>query len=330
MQPLRSATTVLVAFFLAGCGGAAPSTSLQANALDAGGIGANAVASPPPLVRKGPKPRGWISSAYRHGYVAYVADDNAIKIYPQEGVHRKPVGEITEGVESAYGLYVDGRRNLYVCNQYENSVEVYPLGSTAPSKTYTQDLARPLYPIVDASGDLFVGNANNGTVVEYPAGKKKPSEVLQTEGTEADGMDFDSSGNLYVAYRSYYDTGGVEVFPKGSTQGHDLGIQLNQPQGLIVANDGTLLIVETGYASRIDVFPPGSTQPSFELSVPHTPTQIAITQPEHHLRVSTLAGDVYSIRYPFAGSSGPPLRERIKTGDSYYVQGLALSNGQYF
>jgi hypothetical protein len=333
MQSLRRAAAFLAATAMAGCGGATPSGGLHANVFDANRIGANVFASPPPFVRKGRKPHGWISPAAKRGFVVYVADDDAIVIFPQRGVNPKPIGEITDGIQSAYGLYVDGSGNLYVCNQYGNNVEVYPPGSTTPSRTYTEDLQRPLYPIVDGSGNLYVGNADNGRVVVYPSGSTTPSEVLQTDGSEADGMDLDKAGNLYVAYRSYYYSGGIEMFPKGSTQGHELGIALNQPQGLIVANDGTILVVETGYSQLIDVFAPGTVSPSLRLQVPYTPTQIAITQAEHHLRVSTISseGYVYGILYPFVGPNGEPhpLRERDE-GGNYGVQGLALSNGQYF
>lgn len=320
MQSLRIGTLLLTALAVAGCAGTTPSSGFHVNA------------SPPPMVRKGPKPHGWISPAVKHRHVVYVADGDAVTIFPELGVNPAPVGEITDGVESAYGLYVDGGGNLYVCNQLGNNVEVYPSGSTTPSRTYTDDLQRPLYPIVDGSGDLFVGNADTGRVVEYPPGSTTPSEVLQTDGGEADGMDFDTSGNLYVAYRNN-SNGGIEEFPKGSTQGHDLGIHLNQPQGVIVANDGTILAVETGGTNRIDVFPPGVTVPSLTVSVPYIPTQIAITQTEQYLRVSTLSQDgyVYGIVYPLVGPNGEPhpLRER-EEGGSDGVQGVALSNGQYF
>ncbi|MBV8530909.1 MAG: hypothetical protein JO104_06295 [Candidatus Eremiobacteraeota bacterium] len=288
--------------------------------------------SPPPLLRALPKSRGWISPAAKRGHLVYVADGNQVLIYPEAGNNPPPVGSISDGVTSAYGLYVDRRGNLYVVNEYGPNVSVYAPGSTTPSMTYYEGLSRPLYPIVDHDGNLFVSNANYGTVVEYLRGGSTPHEVLQTAGSEADGMDFDSAGNLYVAYRNG-DNGGIEEFPRGSTQGHVLGMALNQPQGVIVANDGTILAVETGNSRRVDVFPPGLMTPSFELAIPYTPTQIAITQPEQYLRVSTLSqqGYVYGIRYPIVGTNGEPhpLRERIETG-SGGVQGLALSNGQYF
>jgi hypothetical protein len=335
MQWSRRAAAFFGALAIAGCSSAAPAGGLGAGSLDPSAIGAIR-SSPPPLVRKGPKAHGWLSPAAKRGYLVYVADGNAIMIFPERGVNPKPVGEITDGIESAYGLYVDRSGNLYVCNQYGNNVEVYAPGSTTPSRTYTEDLQRPLYPIVDGKGSLYVGNADNGTVVVYPRGSTTPSEVLHTDGSEADGMDFDTSGNLYVAYRtyySYYGTGGIEVFPKGSTQGHEIGISLDQPQGLIVTNNGTILAVQTGYGQQIDVFAPGTTTPSLQLQVPYTPTQMAITQAERNLRVSTLSpeGYVYGIVYPLVGPNGEPhpLRERDEGGTNI-VQGLALSNGQYF
>jgi sugar lactone lactonase YvrE len=201
------------------------------------------------------------------------------------------------------GLCIDQNGNLYVANQGNNTVTVYPSRSTSPSVTYSQDLSRPLYPIVDAHGDLFVGNANTGTVIEYPSGSTSASEVLQTAGHEADGMDFDLQGNLYVAYRnaSYGIDSSIEEFAPGSTQGTILGMSLNQPQAVVVDNKANILAVETGGTNRVDFFPPGATSPKFtvDLPPPGDPTQLAMPEKEAELFVSSwTTGDIYVTHYP--------------------------------
>ncbi len=277
---------------------------------------------------------GWISPAAKSDSAfVYVADGDEVLIYPEQGKNPPPIGMISDGVSGAYGLYVDRHGNLYVANDGNNSVTEYAQGSLSPSATYSGNLSRPLYPLVDRKGNLWVGNANNGTVVEFLHGHTTPHKILQTLGTEADGMDFDSSGNLYVAYRNYYYyNGSIEEFAPGSIVGRDLGMQLNQPQGVIVSTTGTILAVETGGTNRIDVFAAGSNTPALEVGVSGTPTQIAITEPEHKLLVSTLEkGTVYEIRFPLNNPNGSPnvLHEKIDVGNNG-TQGLALSNGQYF
>jgi sugar lactone lactonase YvrE len=216
-----------------------------------------------------------------------------------------------------------------------NTVTVYARGSTSPSATYSDGLSRPLYPIVDSSGDLWVSNANNGTVVEYQPGSTSVYQVLHTLGNEADGMDFDEQGNLYVAYRTP-SADSIEKFAHGSAQGKSLGMSLNQPQGVIVDNIGNILTVETGGTNRIDLFHPGAQTPSVEVPVPSTPTQIATrnAEKEHGFVISSFGeyssygygSPVYAVHSLL--SKPPPLIVKEMTQD--LIQGVALSNGQTF
>jgi hypothetical protein len=116
----------------------------------------------------------------------YVANGDEVVIFTEKERHSAE-GMITDGVTSAYGLFVDAQLNLYVCNQNENNVQVYPAGQTAPSFSYSSGLSRPLYAVAD-SARLFVGNANNGFIVEYALGNGQPQYTLQTNGTEVDGI----------------------------------------------------------------------------------------------------------------------------------------------
>ncbi|HEX3671466.1 MAG TPA: hypothetical protein VHT92_07170, partial [Candidatus Cybelea sp.] len=199
--------------------------------------------SPAPTPRKGPISAGWLSPSLRSGTsgpVAYVAQENNddVLIYPEVGTNQAPIGQITSGISEPWGLWVDKNGNLYVADS-SGKVTVYAPGSVTPSATYTKDLYRPLYVIADQFGDVFAGNgngSNGGTVVEFLPGSADAHEVLKTPGTEADGMDFDQQGNLYVAYRGGAKRGGlgsIEKFAPGSTQGQVIGMKVHQPQGLV-------------------------------------------------------------------------------------------------
>ena len=290
------------------------------------------LASPALLPNHGPKQRGWILRAAKQNRLVYVADGNEVLIYPQGPHNPNPIGEITEGIAYAYGLCVDRYGNLYVANDTTNTVTVYPPGSTQPSTTYSQGLDRPLYPVVDSNQNLWVGNANNGTVVEYKHGSTSVYQVIQTPGVEADGLDFDVQGDLYVAYRGQDGTGSIEELPPGSSQGTILGMRLNQPQSVVVTNAGTILTVETGGTDRIDVFPPGYQQPTLEVGVRYVPAQLAITSREHTLYVSSIYTEsIYASPYPLLNPNGSPnvLHEKIDVGNGI-IQGMALSDGQVF
>lgn len=300
-----------------------------------------------PLHRRGPKRSGWLSPAAKvsgHRLIYVSQEYNAsVVIFPEKGNHQSPIGMITEGVNSPWGLYVDKHGTLYVANQGSyysgtSTVTAYPSGSESPSVTFSQDLTRPMYPIVDSSGDVFVSNAGSystygdsygggGTVVEYQSGSTSPHLVLQTPGTEADGMDFDQQGNLYVAYRTSDGAGSIEEFAPGSTQGTVLGMSLNQPQGVLVDSKGNIVVVETGAASRIDVFPPGQQTPSVEVPIANTPNQLAIRQTEPRLFIAAEGGAVYGIRYHFLRKHP---RAYVKEELGSLIQGVALSNGLSF
>ncbi len=319
-----------VSAILAGCGGAQSAIGPQ------GPVESPTNAhSPSPqatllaMPRSIPKRTGWVSRAARTAPVIYAANGSQVLIYPEKGFLQNPIGMIT-GIGYAYGLSVDKNGNLYVADATNNTVLVYPPGSTSPSQTYSQDLSRPLYPIVDGSGNLWVSNANNGTVVEYLNGSTSANQVIQTPGTEADGMDFDQQGNLYIAYRnsSGSPSSSIEEFTPGSTHGQTLGMTLNQPQGLIVDSNRNILVVETGGTNRIDLFPPGAELPSVDVPVlSDTPTELAIKQNEGTLFVSALSGTIYGKRYPFGAAQRPPY---IKDEAHSQIQGIALSNGQRF
>jgi sugar lactone lactonase YvrE len=269
-----------------------------------------------------------LAPAARARRLIYVADDGygQIVIFPEAGKLRSPIGTIGTGINGPYGLYVDRHGELFVANSGNNTITVYPKGATSPSLTYTKDLDRPLYPVVDKRGDLFVGNANGGTVVEYLASGTKGFRILQTAGVEVDGMDFDQSGTLYVAFRDSSGAGSVEAFAAGARRGRIIGMSLNQPQGVVVDSHYSVLVAETGGTNRIDVFPPGTTQPSSEVSLPNgdTPTQIALENNEKALFVSTLSGTIYEMPYPLPQQ--PYVKERIST----LVQGTTVSNDQTF
>lgn len=270
----------------------------------------------------------------------YVSEeyDNEVVAYPEPTPAGSPVETITDGVNTPWGLCVDQNENLYSVNQ-TGTVTEYPYDSITPSATYSQDLGRPLYCVVDRHGDLFVGNgngssSNGGTIVEYKAGSTQADRILQTPGTEVDGMDFDARGNLYAAYRGGSGKQGtsIEEFAPRSRTGTILGMQLNQPQGLIVDGKGNIVVVneKSPGDNYLDVFAPGTKRPSLRFRQPKGgyPIEIAITEDGGSLFTTTFnTGGVYEVPYPLRkGLTWTQLQD-----DPYGLQqGIALSNGQVF
>jgi hypothetical protein len=257
------------------------------------------IAPSPTPIRHAPPGPGWLAPQAASGKnLIYVANSNEVVIFPKDVKNAPPIGKITDGVSSAYGLYVDQARNLYVCNQGENTVKVYDPGTTTPHFTYSDNLHRPLYAIAD-SRRVFVGNADSGTIVIYEIGKDKAERVLHTLGAEVDGMSFGTAGYLYAAYRARGGAGGIEKFPPGGIgSGVDLGISLNAPQGVVVDPFESILAVETQGTDRVDRFLRNKTTPVETQSIPHVPTEIALGYLYEDLYVSDLDSSVYKTGYP--------------------------------
>ena len=259
----------------------------------------------------------------------YIADasNNQIDIFPLHGKSQPQVGTITGGIDGPYGLWFDrGAQELYVANQTSSTVTVYAHGSSQPSRTYSQDLSRPLYPIVDRQGEVYVGNANTGTVVEYLKGNTNVFQVLQTPGVEVDGLALDKHENLYAAYRDSNGEGSIEEFAPGATQGQILGMTLDEPQGVVVVPRGSLIATETGFTDRVDVFTPGSKTPRLELPMPSgaVATELALECTEEILYVSSFNdGAIYGVNYPLPGQN-----LFVKDQVSPVIQGVTIDNNQ--
>lgn len=270
--------------------------------------------------------------------VVYVAAGE-VYVYPESPANSAPYGEIgsSQGVDGPWGLQVGGGSKgltLYVANWGTNSVTAYyNRVYKKPDATYSYGVNRPMYVVVDSHSNLYISNANTGAVVEFPIGNTTHSQTLQigtssAPGVEADGMDFDGSGNLYVAYRTQPSApgGSIEEFAPGSTTGTILGMSLNQPQGLIVDQNGNISVVETGGTNRIDYFPAGTTTPSLTIPIPETPGEMALTEYYSRVYLSAEGGDVYVLPYPFTPSTQPEVLDTV-TGEP---QGVAISPNQQF
>ena len=317
---------------LCGC----QSASFEPQTSDPTSQGLDVTSTPVPSYPNEVRSSGTFSPQAGTAYL-YIANQNRneIDIFPLEGNLQPQVGTITAGVDGPYGLWFDTRaQTLYVANQSNNSVTVYSYGSTTPARTYTKDLERPLYPIVDRNGNLYVSNGDNGTVVEFSAGSTSACRVLKTPGIETDGLAFDQKGNLYVAYRTSNGptAGGIEMFAPGSSVGQVIGMTLDEPQGVVLDTSGNIVVSETGPTDRIDVFPPASQTASLEVPMPQpssshsVATELVIDCNEQYLYVSALySGIVFGAEYPLPGQS-----LFVKDQVSAIIQGTTITDNQNF
>ncbi|HZY97281.1 MAG TPA: hypothetical protein VFE35_09270 [Candidatus Cybelea sp.] len=243
---------------------------------------------------------------------------NLIQIYQANATHQL-VGQITDGLVGPNAEAVDTAGDLYVANVDGATVTVYPPGATKPSLTYTKGLTNPLTPAVGNDGTLYVSNFNpdgSGTILEYPPHHMKPTFKIPLVGG-AVGLAVDASNNVYVT--TYGSIGNVVKFPPKSKNGKDLGIKLGFAGRLILDKKGDIIVCDQAVPA-VDVFPPGATKPSKQITTGFVdPFALALNKPERRLFVADGAGKTVNV-YSYPGLKLVSVINR--SGTSY---GLAIN-----
>jgi DNA-binding beta-propeller fold protein YncE len=236
---------------------------------------------------------GWIVPAKkRRKGVVYVSDDkdNAVEIYPARGKNPAPIGEITSGINVPDGLAVDAKGNLYVADAGSDTVTVYKPGTTTPFETYSPG-ENPVSVLVGGDGTVYIGQGLNGClcITEYARGSMTPKLTIPLSGIgDPMAMTLDSKNNLYVSLTNAT----VYEFAPGDTTGMSLGLSgLHNPRGLVFDPKGDLLVADdplsltNGY---VDVYPPGETQYSQQITVGPQPFEIAFGRKDAQLYVANV------------------------------------------
>jgi hypothetical protein len=294
----------VAATMLAGCGGSQPP------------IGAPG-AMPPQVAAfstgaLGPLPRadgGWLSPRARTGKgLVYVSDEasNAIFIFDKQNLTRGPIGKITDEVHKAAGLAVDRQGALYVADAGDDTVRMYPRGSTKPSVKYTDGISHPIgLAISPDTGRLYVANFKGLDVTEYPQGSITPDKTVYFdlyEGNSPYGVTLDSNDVPYVTALGF-PTAQAYKLPLHQDWPKDLritkkwaiifGIAVDKKGDVIVANQSP---------EAIYIYPPHSHRPSKKIAVSE-PLLIALDEPAGRLYVANVgyylnAGSLLVYSYP--------------------------------
>ena len=144
-----------------------------------------------------------------------------------EGVHNI-LSTITDGVSGPSGSFVDKHGNLYVANDGNFTVTMYPKGSTSWKLRYT-GFAYPLNVAVDSKGSVFIVDFTGEKVVEFPKGSTR-SKLTIPIGYPAHGVALDSNDNVYVSYNTGAHGGGRQVDDDGC------GSEVRSQGGHVCAN----------------------------------------------------------------------------------------------
>lgn len=215
---------------LSACAGTSPATApVSSTAL---GVGSHAIRFGD-NVHNDPSRRGWLSRPALTGPVIYAAsyDGGFINIYPLKGNNQAPIGQLTNGLQSPQGVFVDGHHHLWVANTNAFSVVGFKRGATTPYRTLSDPNYYPISVVEDTNGTVYAANAESttgppGNVTYWLKGKKSPSGTL-TFGSFliVTNIGIDASNNVYVSYIPMSGPPAVVEFPAGSHTGQPLAIQ---------------------------------------------------------------------------------------------------------
>lgn len=231
-------------------------------------------------------------SSQRLLYVSGLGSYGQILVYSASlrAKNAQPIRTITTGANRPFGIWVDAAGTLYVVNQVDgganSSVTEFHPGESTPFLTITDGLTLPQTVAVDATGTVYVNDSYNGGQIEvYAAGAVHPLRTISVGGTmAAAGMAFDKRGNLLAAYQLPQERLHIFKVPNGSSKAKLLDIDYGTVAGPGLATDrfGNLYVGSQS-AAAVEVYPPGSGEPSRTIS----------GVPAYGLLTATGAGTLY-------------------------------------
>jgi hypothetical protein len=215
---------------------------------------------------------------------------NTVYVYSKKlgaGANPAPLGTITEGVSGPSGSFVDKHGNLFVANDSNFTVTMYPAGSTTWKLRYT-GFEYPLNVAVDSKGSVFIVDFTGEKVVQFPKGSTR-SKLTIPLAYPPHGVALDSSNNVYVSYNTGAHGGGpgtVNEYAPGSKTGKNLNLPIGWAAGDVIDGSGNLLVADQSNAA-VYVFAPGKNTPSQTISENlQDPVNLAFDASFKHLYVA--------------------------------------------
>lgn len=220
-----------------------------------------------PLVPRKPNaPAGWPVPRHHHRKkeLLFVADAaSGVLIYNPKKANSAPTGSITNGVNIPSQVAVDAHGTLYVTNDGNNTVTVYPKGHSSPSLTISSGLNGPYGIGVDSKGNVFVsniGNFSDYTVTAYAAGQTSPFETIAFSSFgQPVGIGVDASDNVWVACDS---SNAVFEIPAGTSKVKNANLQSLDGPISVAFGKNDIIYVSNFAAEKVNIYNYGSTSVS--------------------------------------------------------------------
>jgi hypothetical protein len=200
--------------------------------------------------------RSWIDPAVKKKAILYASsyDGGFINVYSQKGTGQQPIGQLTSGLLSPQGMFVDGHHTLWVANTNAFDIVAFKRNATAPFLTLNDPDYYPIAVVVDHHGTAFAANAQGssgqpGTVTYWKKGDTDPTGTITISGLQlALGIGVDAGDNVYVSYIPTSGPPMVAVVTAGTTTGQPLGIS-GASIGDITFDSTKNLVMEDAFGS---------------------------------------------------------------------------------
>ena len=207
-----------------------PVTGIQGSGEHVIGVGGRLIQFGGPAHRS--SNRSWISPDAAKKSLLYGSsyDGGFINIYDAKGQNQTPIGQLTSGLESPEGLFIDKHHRLWVTNTNAFNVVGFKRGATAPFTTLGDPGYYPVSVAADKNGTVYAANAEGvsgppGNVTVWSKGSTSPTGTL----TYSDflivlGVGVDAKNNVYVSYIPTSGPPSMVMFPAGSQTGTPVSI----------------------------------------------------------------------------------------------------------
>ncbi|HKR28776.1 MAG TPA: Ig-like domain repeat protein [Acidobacteriaceae bacterium] len=151
------------------------------------------------------------------------------------------------GLQSASGVALDRKGNIYVADSLSRTVEelVAPAYTTVVPLGGTFSFSNPVSLALDAAGNIFVADKGSASIDEILAPAYTTVNALGSGFNAPSGVAVDGSGNVYVA-----DSGNNAIKEMPEAGGYasvaTLAISFSSPAGVAVDGGGNVFVADTG------------------------------------------------------------------------------------